>query len=173
MGKTANAINPRKGKLEFVVSSALASAIAGLTTAETIDLTSIFKGATGGDLSRDLNKEYVAGDDEPLIDYGTRLVFSPYVFSFVFTNGAEQLGTDNLDFWSIMKEILEYTGGDASPQFIYSPAGGATGDMEYTTDPTDTRLTNLSAPVGGVSDQNKVQCTLTVDTPSVTESSAA
>lgn len=168
MAKTANAVSSRKVKVELVISPAMVTALASLTTAESIDISQIVKAVGGGGIKRPVTKEWVSGDDEPLADYETRIERGDITVSFLYTNGKDQLGTDLLDIPAILREIAEYTASDLSPQIIYSLAGGNVGDEEFTTHATETRLTDLTDPVGGVDTGGKVQQTATFFSPALT-----
>ncbi len=168
MTKTANAVSPRRTKVELVISAAMVTALASLTTAETIDISSIAKNVGGGGIKRPVTKEWVTGDDEAIGDYETRIDREAINVSFLYTNGKDQLGTDLLDIPAILREIAEYTVSDLSPQIVYSLAGGNVGDESFTTHATETRLTDLTDPVGGVDTSGKVQQTATFFSPSLT-----
>lgn len=172
MAKTANAISPRRGKLEMVISAAMVTATS-LTTAETVDLSSVVKAVEGGGLTRAINKEYVIGDDTPISDYDTRLERGDLQIVFLYTNGLEEFGTDDFDLYSVLKEIAEYTAEDLSVQFIWSPAGGAVGDEEFTTDAAESFITSLSDPVGGVDTGGKLQVTVGLSSPTLARSAVA
>lgn len=173
MTKTIYAVGPRKGKLEMVVSAAMVAALASLSTAENIDLSSVAKSVGGGGLTRAVNKEYVMGDDEAISDYDTRMERGPFQINFLYTNGEEQLGTDDLDPYTILKELAEYTGSDLSVQFIFSPAGGNIGDEQFTTDLNQSFITALDDPVGGADSNGKIAISMSVDSPSYTASTVA
>lgn len=168
MTKTANATGGKRAKLEIVISAAMVSALAMLTTAETIDLSSIVKNISGGELTRALEKEFVIGDDEAIEDYGTKLTYSNLVITFLYTNGKDQLGTDGIDPGALLDALARYTGGDLSPQTIWSMAGGAVGDEELSTGANDTRIVGLTPPVGGVDTTGKIQRTLALSVNSLT-----
>lgn len=170
MAKTTQGISPRKAKLEMVVSAAMVTAIAALSTAETVDLSSCIKGTDGGGLTRVVEKEWVIGDDEAITTYDTRLTRGDLNVVGLYTNGKETLGTDTFDLYSVLKSLAEYTASDLSVQFIWSPAGGAVGDAEYTTDATESFIASLSDPVGGVETTGKQQFTMAISSPSLAES---
>lgn len=169
MTKTVNAISPRRGKLEMIISSAIVTATS-LTTAQTVDISSVVKAVEGGGLTRTINKEWVIGDDEAISDYDTRLERGDLTIAFLYTNGQEELGTDDFDLYSVLKEIAEHTADDLSLQFIWSPAGGAIGDEEFTTDADQSFIVGLTDPVGGVDTNGKMQVTLTLSSPTLTAS---
>ena len=168
MPKTAQAVNAKRTKIEIVVSAEMVAALASLTTVETIDMSSIAKSISGGGQTRVVNKEYVTGDATPILDYDTNVDEGDLVINMLHTNGKETLGTDNLDIPAILNEIINHTAVDLSVQFIWSVAGGAVGDEERLTHPTETYLIGLTDPVGGVDDSAKVQQSLTLSTSAVT-----
>ena len=168
MAKTVNAVNAKRGKVELVFDAALVAALASLTTAETIDISSIVKNISGGDLTRAVEKEYVIGDDEAIDDYDSKLVYSNLVIILLYTNGKDSLGTDTVDIGTILDEVAVYTTTDLTLPVIWSVAGGAVGDEERATGASDTRIVGLTPPVGGVDSSGKVQRTLTLSVNSIT-----
>ncbi len=176
MSKTANAISPRRGKLELVVTAAMLTAVPEFGQAETVDISSVVKGVSGGGLSRAVNREYVIGDDTPISDYDTRIERGDLQIAFLYTNDKEQFGahaTLKWDLYSVLKKVAEYTAADLSVQFIWSPAGGATGDEEWSTDANASFIKGLTDPVGGTETNGKIQTTVTLDSPTLTPATVA
>ena len=169
MAKTANATGAKRAKVELVVSSAMVTALASLTTAESIDISSIVKSISGGDLTRGVEKEYVVGDSAAIETYDPQLIYSDMVIVFLYTNGKDTLGTDTIDVGEILDELAVYTTSNLSPQIVWSMAGGAVGDEERLTGATDTRIVGLTQPQGGVDTTGKVQRTLTLSVQTVTK----
>lgn len=173
MAKTANAVNAKRTKVELVVTAAMVTALASLTTAETIDISSVVKSISGGDLARVVNKEYVTGDATPILDYDTDKQYSDIVLNFLFTNGLDELGTDTIDIGTILDELAAYVASDLSLQIVWSVAGGNSGDEERLSSATETFIVGLTQPVGGVDGTGKVQRTLTLSTSSVTKATVS
>ncbi len=176
MAKTDKAISPRRGKLEMVVSAAMFAAFPEFGQAETVDLSKMVKGISGGGLQRAVNREYVIGDDTPISDYDKRIERGDLVISFLYTNGKELLGshaTNKWDLYTMLKKVAEYTAGDLSVVFIWSPAGGAVGDEEFSTDANQSFIKGLTDPVGGTETNGKLQVSATLDSPTLTPATVA
>jgi len=173
MAKTANATHGKRTKVEAVMTAALVAALASLTTAETIDWSSVVKSISGGELTRTVEKEYVTGDDTPILSYDTNIQYSDIVIVFLYTNGKDTIGTDLIDFGEFLDDLAVVTSSDLSLPIIWSVAGGAIGDEERLSSATETFVVGLTAPVGGVGDNAKVQRTLTLSTSQVTKATVA
>ena len=166
MAKTENASGSKRFKCELVISNAMVTALTMLSTAETIDISSITKAVGGGNVKRAVEKEYVSGDKDPILTHDNQIVIDPYTISFLYTNGKDTLGTDGIDIGELLDTIIEHDG-ELSPQFIISMAGGNVGDEERLSDPNSTRIAELTPPVGGVDTGGKIQRTVTVESPSM------
>lgn len=169
MAKTTKSVTGRYAKLEVVVSAAMVSAIGSLTTAETIDLSSIFSGPAAQDQAptKDVEETPVSGDAEPINSVGSASS-RRFSYTFLYTEG-DTIGTDNLDpYQDLFKPIIDYEG-DLPVQFIYSPKGGASGDYEYTTSATDSFIISVTDPVGGVN-SSKLMYTVSIVTGTYTPS---
>lgn len=173
MAKTANATGAKRAKVELTINAAAVTALASLTTAETIDISSIVKSISGGDLTRVVEKEYVIGDSAAIETYDPQLVYSDLVIVFLYTNGKDSLGTDTLDIGDVLDEIATYVNSSLSLPVIWSMAGGAVGDEERLTGANDTRIVGLTQPQGGVDTAGKVQRTLTLSVQSVTKATVS
>lgn len=173
MAKTVNATGAKRAKVELVFNAALVAALASLTTAETIDISSIVKGISGGDLTRTVEKEYVIGDSAAIETYDPQLQYADLVITFLYTNGKDELGTDDIDIGAVLDEAAVYVGSNLSLQVIWSMAGGAVGDEERITGADDTRIVGLTPPVGGVDTNGKIQRTLTLSIQSVTKATVS
>ncbi len=173
MAKTANATGAKRAKVELVINAAAVTALASLTTAETIDISSIVKSISGGDLTRTVEKEYVIGDSAAIETYDPQLIYSDLVIVFLYTNGKDELGADDIDIGAILDELAVYVGGDLSLPVIWSMAGGNVGDEERQTGASDTRIVGLTQPQGGVDTTGKVQRTLTLSVQSVTKATVS
>ena len=170
MAKTSKWATNRFVKVEIDVTAAIVSAIAGLTTAEWIDISSIFAGPLDQpqEITRDIQETPVSGDATPITSSGSASA-RRFAFSILYTEG-ETLGTDNLDIYQdVLKPVMEYTGTALSMPVRWSPKGGASGDNLYTTSLTETFLTSLSDPVGGVS-SDKIMINFEISTPDLTPS---
>lgn len=173
MSKTANATGAKRAKVELTINAAAVTALASLTTAETIDISSIVKSISGGDLTRVVEKEYVIGDSAAIETYDPQLIYSDLVIVFLYTNGKDSLGTDTLDIGDVLDEIATYVNSSLSLPVIWSMAGGAVGDEERLTGANDTRIVGLTQPQGGVDTAGKVQRTLTLSVQSVTKATVS
>lgn len=169
MAKTDDWRTFRSAKIEIQVTAAMVTALASLTTAEWIDLSSIFPGPLNNNQpkTRESESTNVSGDTSPILSVGPGGT-EQYTFTFLYTEG-EVLGTDNLDLYQdILKPVM-----DTEPVLIvpfrYSPAGGATGDNLYTFSSTGTYIMSVTPPVGGVT-ANKIMITVVVETENVTVS---
>jgi hypothetical protein len=172
MTKTAFSISPRRRKVEITLSAAAVAALASLTTAESIDISSIVKNVSAGEISRTVNREYVTGDNEAIIDLDTRIERGPVVITCLYTNGKEVLGTDDLDPYDVIKEFAEYDG-ELSLPVIDSPAGGNSGDQEFASGAADSFVSNVSALEGGADTDGRVQFSFRVDSSSWTPATVA
>ncbi len=173
MPETQQAIIGEGFKVELVVSAAMVSALASLSTAETIDISPIVKVVGGGGLTRAVAKDYAFGGQAAVQAYSKHLVQGDMTFQIFYTNGQEALGTDNLDIYTILREILKYTTSNLSVQIVYSPAGGATGDMQYTSSAVSTFIAGLTDPNGDAAAAGFIMTTLTMSTPDLTEAVVA
>lgn len=170
MAKTDDWVTNRFVKVELDVTAAMVSALASLTTAEWIDISSIFAGPLDQpqEITRDIEETPVSGDATPITSAGAASA-RRFAFSILYTEG-EVLGTDNLDIYQdVLKPCMEYSGTALSMPMRWSPAGGNSGDNQYTTSTTETFLTSLSDPVGGVTSE-KIMITFEISTPDLTTS---
>lgn len=169
MAKTTAWATARFNKVEVQVTSAIVTAIAGLSTAEWIDLSSIFAGPLDQpqEPTRDAEETPVSGDATPIVSVGPNSA-RQFTFNFLYTEG-ETLGTDNIDpYQDLFKPVMEYTSALSIP-FRWSPKGGNSGDNRYATSTTETFMLSLSDPVGGVT-SNKIMFAVTIITPDLTTS---
>jgi hypothetical protein len=167
MAKTAQWGTMRFAKVEVSITAAAVAAIAGLTTSEWIDLSSVFAGPLDQpqNPTRDKEETPVSGDAAPILSVGPNSG-REFAFSFLYTEG-ETLGTDNLDpYQDIFKAIMEDDAALSVPM-RWSPAGGAGGDYQYSTSTTESFMVGLTDPIGGV-DSSKIMFTVTIATPDLT-----
>ena len=164
MAKTTHALNPGRAKVEIGITTEMVAAFAGLTTVETIDISSIVTNI-GGSLGvvREVADQYVVGDDTPIIDISTKIPRSDLTIEFLWTDGKDTLGTDLLDIYTdVLLPLSKYTDAALPLPVTYSLSGGDVGDNEVITSTTETFLTNLPAPVGGVDTGGLVTVTATL-----------
>ena len=164
MAKTVNSVRPDRAKVEIGITTEMVAAFAGLTTVETIDISSIVTNVGGSPgVVREVSDQYVVGDDTPIIDVSTKIARSDITIEFLWTDGKDTLGTDLLDIYTdVLFPLAKYTDGGLSLPLTYSLSGGDVGDNEVITNPTETFLTNLPAPVGGVDTGGKVKVVATL-----------
>jgi hypothetical protein len=125
---------------------------------------------SGGNISSPINKEFVTGSPvEAIVDADERITYAPLVVTGLYTNGKETLGTDNLDPYKLLRAI-KTANPPLSVQIIDSPAGGAVGDLQYTSDATETFLSDITYPEGGAEDSAKIPFSFTVDSSEWVES---
>ena len=169
MAKTSKWKTNRFVKVEVQVTAAMVTALSSLTTAEWIDLSSIFAGPLNQDQvpTKDVEETPVSGDAEPIVSVGAASA-RRFTFNFLYTEG-ETLGTDTLDpYQDIFKPVIDYEG-QLSVPFRWSPNGGASGDALYTTSSTGTFIISVSDPVGGVN-SNKIMFSVSIVTEALTPS---
>lgn len=175
MSKTAVSVKSNRAKVEIEITAAMVVAIAGLTTAEVIDISSVVANITGGGgATRAVEEEYVVGSDSPILDYSTMIPSTELGIEFLYTEGKETLGTDGLDLYTdILRPIQQHTASDLPVPITYSLGGGDIGDEQIATSPTETFITDLPAPVGGVGTSGRVKLTASFKTPTLTLSTVA
>jgi hypothetical protein len=170
MAKTDDWVTNRFVKVELQVTAAMVTALASLTTAEWIDISSIFAGPLDQpqEITKDVEETPVSGDATPITSLGTASA-RRFAFTVLYTEG-EVLGTDNLDpYQDILKPVVEYGSAALSMPMRWSPAGGNSGDNLYTTSATESWVTSLSDPVGGVTSE-KIMISFELSTPDLTTS---
>jgi hypothetical protein len=167
MAKTDDALTLRSAQVEFDVTAAMTAAISNLTTVEWIDISQIFVGPMdmGQQVTLPIAETNVSGDADPIVSVGPNSG-RVYNFTVLYTEG-DDLGTDTIDFYSdYLKPAIE-----ASPalpiHFRWSPNGGASGDLQFTSETGNSWLSALSDPVGAV-DENLIQINFSVTTGGIT-----
>ncbi len=153
MARTSKWVAFRYAKVEVEVTAAMVTALASLSTAEFIDLSSIFAGPMDQDQSptKDVEETPVSGDANPIVSVGPASA-RQYTWNMLYTEG-ETLGSDNLDVYQdLFKAIIDHSAALIIP-FRWSPNGGASGDNSYATSTTGTFVTSVSDPVGGVTSE--------------------
>lgn len=169
MAKTDDWVTNRFVKVELQVTAAMVTAIGALSTAEWIDISSIFSGPLDQpqEVTKDIEETPVSGDATPITSQGTATA-RRFAFTILYTEG-EVLGTDNLDIYQdVLKNVMESSTSLSMPM-RWSPAGGNSGDNLYTTHATESFLTSLSDPVGGVTSE-KIMISFEISTPDLTVS---
>ena len=150
MTKTTKSVDGQYGLVEMTFSAALVAALASLTTAETIDISSVVaRVEEGNSISREITEDPVVGDKTKIISPSTSLSAADYTIFFYYTQGKEALGTDTIDPVVILREAHLL----ATPlpiSFAWS-IGGAVGDEKETTSATDTYIQSVGTAVPGES----------------------
>ncbi len=168
MAKTANSVSARRMKSEVVITAAHVTAFAQLITAESIDFSSIVvEWAQGSAPQRPVDKQAVQGDIYTILTQDEGISETTFNVTVLYTKGADELGTDDLDFYQNILRPFFHSPTPVPLQHVFS-ATGAVGDIEYTTDPLETFLTSVPDPVGGVSSE-KIKLAYTIETSKVTD----
>ena len=160
MARTDDWTTMRFVKVEVQVTAAMVTALASLTTAEWVDLSSCFPGPIDQpqNPTRDVEETPVSGDASPIVSVGPNSA-RQFAFTLLYTEG-EVLGTDNLDpYQDIFKPVMEDDEALVMPM-RWTPQ--ASGDV-YTTSATGTYMIGLTDPVGGVTSE-KIMFTATITT---------
>lgn len=166
MTKTANSVSARRMKTEVTISSAVAAALAALTTAEDIDISSItVEWVQNSPPQRPVDKQPVQGDNYPILTQDDGISETTFNVTVLYTKGADTLGTDSVDFYQDILRPLFHNTTPLSLPHIFS-ATGAVGDYEYTTHATETFVTSCPDPVGGATSE-KIKLTYTIETSTV------
>lgn len=169
MSKTTAWATFRYSKIEVQVTAAMVAALASLTTAEWIDLSSIFNGPMVQDQAptKDVDETPVSGSGTPIVSVGSASA-RRFTWTFLYTEG-DTIGTDNLDpYQDLFKPVIDYQG-DLIVPFRYSPKGGNSGDNLYTTSTAGTFVISVTDPVGGVNSQ-KIMFSVSIITEDLTPS---
>jgi hypothetical protein len=148
MTKTVNTINGSRGVIKVTITAAMVAALDDFDTAEQISLESVTAAMTQQqNASREMSEDFVLGDAEPIItpdiQYGPRR----YQLDIFYTQGLEQLGTDQLDPYKMFKDIFEYNAAPFAVQFYWIVGTGASGQQTFTTSAAQTFIREISDPV--------------------------
>ena len=134
MTKTANSYTPDQGEVEVEISAANVAAIAAFSTAEPIVIDGsvrAFRQVTPPSKTREETK--VVGDTSAIVSASKTKSGEEWELIVVddYSEGLTgEWGTDNLAALEIFFELWD---GDEDPGGLQvTPAGGATGDIEYT-----------------------------------------
>jgi len=174
MPETQEAIIGEGFKIELKLTAAMAAlASMALIAPETIDISSVVKVMGGGGLTRAVAKDFAFGGQAAVQAYSKHLVQGDITFQCFYTNGQESFGTDTVDLYTFLRELAKYTTTDLPLQFVFSPAGGATGDMQYTSSATKSFITGLTDPIGDAAAAGFIMITFTMSTPDLTEAVVA
>ena len=168
MAKTTYTKDGRRGYCKVTVTAAMVSALATLTTAEEVDLSSVVEQIEQVQTAdREIQEDYVIGDVDPITTPEETLSAERYRITLYYTQGKEQLGTDNIDPYSDLIRPLHEQAVALPFQHKWS-VGGATGDEEEATSSTDTFIESIDKPVVG--QRGKVKLTYTIRTTKTTAS---
>lgn len=147
MTKTTSGYIPDLGEVVITISAANVTAVAAFTTAEDIILDGTVRSfRRTNNPEKPLGRTNVTGDNAPILTRSTRQNAEErweLVLVDDYSEGAAgEWGTDNLSAVEIFMELLD---NDQDPGGLAcTPAGGATGDIEYTL--TNPRLLYVSVP---------------------------
>lgn len=165
MAKTANTIGGRRGNITAVVSAAMVSALSGLSTAESIDLSSVSVSMEENSAAvREVDEDYVLGDQLPIITADDVLSSREFTMTFYYTQGAETLGTDTLDPWELYNEVHTHS---AALSFKHTWGIGASPAQTFSSDATETFIMEVGTPVP-TGQREKVRFTVRFRTSAVT-----
>jgi len=147
MAKTINSYVSDQGEVIITLSAANVAAIAAFTTAEAITLDGVVrKFEQTGVPERNIAETRVTGDTSPIITPGKTKGLEEWTQTMVddYSEGAAgEWGTDNLAAVEILYEL------DAASEhptdLKVTPAGGATGDIEYTL--VEPKLKSVAVPM--------------------------
>jgi hypothetical protein len=155
-------------KTEVSINAAAVAALAGLTTAEDIDISSIVvEWAQNSPPQRPVDKQPVQGDNYPILTQDDGISETTFNVTVLYTKGADALGTDTIDFYQDILRPMFHNSSPLALPHIFS-ATGEVGDFEYTTHATETFITACPDPVGGATSE-KIKLTYTIETSTVTD----
>lgn len=169
MAKTPNSVSARRMKSEVVITDTINTALslAIVTPPETVDFSQISVEVSQPTApQRPVDKQPVQGDDYSILTQDNGISETVLNWTILYTKGADQLGSVNFDFYNDLLRPLFHNSTPLSLQHIWS-ATGEVGDIEYSTDATETFITSCPDPVGGATSE-KIKLTYTVETSKVT-----
>ena len=147
MTKTTLSIDGQYGSVNMTITAALVSALASLTTAEAIDISSVVARVEEGSAPTRQNAEdTVVGDKTKIISPATSISAASYTIYFYYTQGKETLGTDDIDPVTICREIMQLA--VPLPIVFDWSIGGAVGDEKSTT-AVDTYIQSVGNQIPG------------------------
>lgn len=159
MAKTTKSVDGQYGLVELTFSAEAVAALASLTTAETIDISSIVaRVEEGSTSSREVTEDAVVGDTTKIISPGTSLSAEEYTIYLYYTQGKETLGTDSIDVVTVLREAHKLATPVPIP-FGWS-IGGAVGDERFDTSATDTYLKSIGGAVPGEAGRKLIPVTV-------------
>lgn len=168
MAKTANSVSPRRTKSELTIPAAVATALASVTTQETIDISSVVVDVQlGSEPERTITEQMVHGDDKAILELAKDITPATINITILYTKGKDALGTDELDVHSLFWEIFNHTASALSIPYTWSPTG-AVGDEEFSTDANETYVMKCPPPVGGTTNE-KIKVVISLRTPNITK----
>ncbi len=169
MAKTANSVSARRMVSQVVITSAINTALslAIVTPPETVDFSEISVEVSQPNApQRPVDKQPVQGDDYSILTQDNGISEAVLNWTILYTKGQDQLGSVNFDFYNGLLRPLFHNSTPLSLQHIWS-ATGAVGDIEYTTDATESFVTSVPDPVGGATSE-KIKLTYVLETSRVT-----
>lgn len=136
MPKTTKSYVSDLGEVKVTISAGNATASAIFTTAETITLDGVVRSfRRTNDPQRSVESTRITGDTSPIVTAGKQVEHETWELSMVddySEGGAGEWGTDLLSGVQIFREFFALRGTTEIGGLAASPAGGATGDIEYT-----------------------------------------
>lgn len=170
MAKTTKSISIKRGYFHVDISAAIVAALAGLTTAEELDFSSVVESIEqNNEAEREISEDFVIGDADPIITPEDVLTSEGYLVTMFYTQGKETIGTDSLDPYTDVIRAIHENSTALPVQFLWS-VGGNTGDEEEQTSTTDCYITAVSKPVPSASSSGKSRVTFAFRTPKTTVS---
>ena len=168
MAKTPNSVSARRMKSEVVITAAINTAISLgiITPPATVDFSQIVvEVSQPTSPQRPVDKQPVQGDNYPILTQDEGISETVLSWTILYTKGLDALGAPAFDFYNDLLRPLVHHSTNLSLQHIWS-ATGAVGDVEYTTDATESFLTTVPDPVGGATSE-KIKLTYTLETARV------
>lgn len=133
MPKTANQWQINQGEVAIVVSAADVTALAALTTAETIVIDGVVKSfKRTGDPERNVESVRVTGDTTPIISVQDTVDHEIWELVIVDDEGGGGTGEWGTDTLTAVELIKAYYDARRAIPIKVTPAGGATGDTQHT-----------------------------------------
>lgn len=170
MAKTANSKSARNTKMEVLITAAINTAL-GLSIGSpplTVDMSSIHVGIElSKESEREIDETWVTGDPTPITTPDSAISNERYKITILWTQGKDTIINSAKDVYSDLLRPLHLQTTALPLQHIWSPAGGAVGDEEYSTDADETFLVKVPTPVGGATSK-KVMLVYEIVTPPAT-----
>lgn len=170
MAKTTFSKSARNLKLEVVITAAINTALSiGIVTPPVdVDLSSMLVGIElSKESEREIDETHVTGDPTPITTADNAISNERYKVTLLWTQGKETIIDGSSDPHKDLLRPLHLLTTALPLQHKWSPAGGAVGDEEYSTDADETFLIKVPPPVGGASSK-KVMLVYEFVTPPAT-----